>query len=310
LARLLHITNKLIDYLLLPHPNHSFGGELPIGPATLFLPFNFYYRPTMTELFTVDGLISLLTLTILEIVLGIDNVIFVSILMGRLDKKQQLSARRVWMFAGIAVRICLLMAIGQLVKHGDTRLFGIPFRGHDVPFSLHNIIMLAGGLFLLYKTVKEIHHKLEGDEEVYTSNSRKASFGAVMFQIVVIDMVFSFDSIITAVGLAKHVPIMIAAVIIAMIIMFFFSDKIANFIHKHPTLKMLALSFLLMVGFSLFFEGVKPFHGHEIPKEYIYFAMAFSFGVEMLNMRMRKKERAKTVQLHEPIVKKEEQNSI
>lgn len=264
----------------------------------------------MQELLTVDGLISLLTLTVLEIVLGIDNVIFVSILMGRLDKKQQLKARRIWMIAGIAVRICLLMAIGQLVKHGDKRLFGIPFRGHDVPISLHNLIMLAGGLFLLYKTVKEIHDKLEGDEEVYQSNPRKTSFGAVMFQIVIIDMVFSFDSIITAVGLAQHVPVMITAVIIAMIIMFFFSDKIANFIHKHPTLKMLALSFLLMVGFSLFYEGVKPFHGHEIPKPYIYFAMAFSLGVELLNMRMRKKARGKVVELHEPIVKKEEQTSI
>ena len=168
--------------------------------------------------------------------------------------------------------------------------------------------MLAGGLFLLYKTVKEIHHKLEGDEGLYEANTKKVSFGAVIFQIILLDMVFSFDSIITAVGLARQVPIMIVAVIIAMIIMFFFSDRIANFIHKHPTLKMLALAFLLMVGFSLFFEGLEPVHGHEIDKGYIYFAMAFSFGVELMNMWMRKRQKAarKPVELKEPIVKKEQ----
>lgn len=262
----------------------------------------------MQELFTVDALISLLTLTVLEIVLGIDNVIFVSILMGRLDKKQQLKARRIWMVAGILVRIALLRAIGWLVTNGNAELFGFNFRGEHYPFNLRNVIMLAGGLFLLYKTVKEIHHKLEGDEGMYEKNPKKASFAAVITQIIIIDMVFSFDSIITAVGLARIVNVMIIAVIIAMIIMFFFSDKIAGFIHKHPTLKMLALAFLLMVGFSLFFEGLEPVHHSHIQKGYIYFAMAFSFGVEMLNMWMRK--RAKPVELHEPIVKKEEQNSI
>jgi predicted tellurium resistance membrane protein TerC len=264
----------------------------------------------MEQLFTVDAFISLLTLTVLEIVLGIDNVIFVSILMGRLDKKQQLKARRIWMVAGIAVRICLLMVIGWLVINGNKELFGFNWRGNHFAFNLRNVIMLAGGLFLLYKTVKEIHHKLEGDEGMYEGNPKQASFGTVIAQIVIIDMVFSFDSIITAVGLARLVPIMITAVIIAMIIMFFFSDKIANFIHKHPTLKMLALAFLLMVGFSLFFEGLEPIHKSHIDKGYIYFAMAFSFGVEILNMWMRKRAKGKTVQLHEPIVKKEEQNSI
>ncbi|OQP47162.1 hypothetical protein A4H97_06550 [Niastella yeongjuensis] len=264
----------------------------------------------MQELFTVDAFISLLTLTILEIVLGIDNVIFVSILMGRLQKKEQLKARRIWMFAGIAVRICLLMGIGWLVKNGDAELFGFNFRGHHYPFNLRNVIMLAGGLFLLYKTVKEIHHKLEGDEGMYESKNSKSSFGAIIAQIIIIDMVFSFDSIITAVGLAQHVPIMIVAVIIAMIIMFFFSDKIATFIHKHPTLKMLALAFLLMVGFSLFFEGLEPLHKSHIDKSYIYVAMAFSFGVEMLNMWMFKRAKKQKVELNEPIVKKEEQNTV
>lgn len=255
----------------------------------------------MQELFTIDALISLLTLTTLEIVLGIDNVIFVSILMGRLNEKQRLSARRIWMFAGIAVRVALLMGIGWLVKNGNRELFGFSFGEKHYPFNLRNVIMLAGGLFLLYKTVKEIHHKLEGDEGTLDPNSKQASFGAVIGQIIVIDMVFSFDSIITAVGLAKIVTVMIIAVIIAMIIMFFFSDKISVFIHKHPTLKMLALAFLLMVGFSLFFEGVEPLHGSHIDKGYIYFAMAFSFGVELLNMWMRKREKKrKPVELREP----------
>jgi predicted tellurium resistance membrane protein TerC len=255
----------------------------------------------MQELLTVDALISLLTLTALEIVLGIDNVIFVSILMGRLNEKQRLSARRIWMFAGIAVRIGLLMGIGWLVNNGNRELFGLNFGNKHYAFNLRNVIMLAGGLFLLYKTVKEIHDKLEGDEGTIDPKSKPASFATIIGQIIVIDMVFSFDSIITAVGLAKIVTIMIIAVIIAMIIMFFFSEKISTFIHKHPTLKMLALAFLLMVGFSLFFEGVEPLHGSHIDKGYIYFAMAFSFGVELLNMWMRKRAKKNNpVQLREP----------
>lgn len=256
----------------------------------------------MQELLTIDALISLFTLAILEIVLGIDNVIFVSILMGRLNEKQKLRARKIWMVAGITTRVGLLMAIGWLVKNGNRELIPINWGDKHFGFNLRNIIMLAGGLFLLYKTVKEIHHKLEGDEGSFDVTEKKASFGAIMGQIVIIDMVFSFDSIITAVGLAKIVTVMIVAVIIAMIVMFFFSDKISTFIHRHPTLKMLALAFLLMVGFSLFFEGLEPIHGSHIDKGYIYFAMAFSFGVEMLNMWMRKRsKRSKPVQLREPL---------
>jgi predicted tellurium resistance membrane protein TerC len=259
----------------------------------------------MQELFTVDALISLLTLTVLEIVLGIDNVIFVSILMGPLNEKQKLTARRVWMFAGISVRILLLLGIGWLVKSGSNELFGFNWSGNHYSFNLRNVIMFAGGIFLLYKTVKEIHEKLEGDEATEADKSKPAaSFGSVIGQIIIIDMVFSFDSIITAVGLAKIVKVMIIAVIIAMIIMFFFSDKISTFIHKHPTLKMLALAFLLMVGFSLFFEGLEPLHHSHIDKAYIYFAMAFSFGVELLNMWMFKRnKKKKPVQLREPSLK-------
>lgn len=253
----------------------------------------------MDQLFTVNALISLLTLTTLEIVLGIDNVIFVSILIGRLkDPKQKLNARKVWMLAGIGVRISLLMGLGWLVKNGSKELFEIFGYG----FNLRNCIMFTGGVFLLFKTVKEIHHKLEGDEGIGEEETKPtaSAFGVILAQIVVIDMVFSFDSIITAIGLANHIEVMIIAVVIAMIIMFLFSQKIADFIDKHPTLKMLALSFLLMVGFSLFFEGLEPIHNSHIDKTYIYVAMVFSFGVELLNMRMMKKKKAAVVKLTGP----------
>lgn len=262
----------------------------------------------MENLLTVDSLISLLTLTLLEIVLGIDNVIFVSILIGRLNEaKQKLNARRVWMFAGIAVRIGLLMTLGWLVNNGSKELFGFSFGDTHYAFNLRNCIMFAGGIFLLYKTVKEIHEKLEGDEAGTDTKKSAGAFGAIVAQIVVVDMVFSFDSIITAIGLAKHVEVMIVAVSIAMVIMFFFSQNIANFIDRHPTLKMLALSFLLMVGFSLFFEGLEPLHHSHIDKTYIYVAMAFSFGVELLNIRMRKKQKH-TVKLNVPRLKDEEED--
>jgi len=241
----------------------------------------------MASLFSLDSLVSLLTLTILEIVLGIDNVIFVSILIGRLQPHQQLRARRIWMIAGILIRSTLLLGLGWLVTNGNKEIFS-PF-GYG--FTIRNLIMLAGGIFLLYKTVKEIHAKLEGEGhgELDKRENFEKGFGLVVGQIVLVDTVFSFDSIITAVGLAKQVAVMITAVIIAMIIMFFFSQKIADFINKRPTLKILALAFLLMVGFSLFFEGLEPVHHSHIDKGYIYFAMAFAFGVELLNTRYKKK---------------------
>jgi predicted tellurium resistance membrane protein TerC len=250
----------------------------------------------MADLLTLDALISLVTLSLLEIVLGIDNVIFVSIVMGRLPDAQQPKARRVWMFTGIAVRIVLLVCLGWLVRNP----LKVPIAGYT--FELGNLVMLVGGLFLIWKTIKEIHHKLEGDEEELENNAIKKagiSFANAVGQIILIDLVFSFDSMITAVGLAKHVEVMIVAVIIAMFIMFLFSGKIAAFIHKHPTLKMLALAFLVMVGFTLFFEGLEPIHHQHIPKGYVYFAMAFSFGVELLNMRIRKSSDNK-VNLQEP----------
>jgi predicted tellurium resistance membrane protein TerC len=194
----------------------------------------------MSYLFTIDSLISLITLTLLEIVLGIDNVIFVSILMGRLPDEKKLLSRKIWMVLGITVRTILLLGLGWLVTNGNIEIFGLDIAENHIGFNLRNLILLAGGLFLLYKTVKEIHEKLEGDEDFNMgSKKNKASFANIMSQIVLVDMIFSFDSIITAVGMAKHVEIMICAVVIAMIIMFFFSEKISIFIHKHPTLKLL-----------------------------------------------------------------------
>lgn len=253
----------------------------------------------MQELLTLDSLISLLTLTLMEIVLGIDNVIFVSIVMNRLPEEKRLKARRIWMFTGIAVRVILLLFIGYIVRAVDP-LFHVFGKG----ISLRDLIMLAGGLFLLVKTTLEIHHKLEGEEETTVKGGKGgATLANVVGQIILIDMVFSFDSIITAVGLAKHIEIMIIAVVIAMFVMFSFAPRISAFIHKHPTLKMLALSFLIMVGGILIIEGWNPTVVHDLHlKNYVYFAMAFSFAVELLNMRMRKKV-APPVELREPQVK-------
>lgn len=254
----------------------------------------------MTELLTLDALISLITLSLLEIVLGIDNVIFVSIVMGRLPPDDQKKARRIWMFTGIGARIILLLCLGWLVKNPKI----IPVLGYN--FELGNLVMLAGGLFLIIKTVMEIHHKLEGDEEIRVETTTKKvgrTLGNAVLQIILIDLVFSFDSMITAVGLARHVPVMIAAVVIAMFIMFLFSGKIAVFIQNHPTLKMLALSFLVMVGFTLFFEGLEPLHHQHIPKGYVYFAMAFSFAVELLNMKIRKVSKPKDLEEPEKFIR-------
>lgn len=257
----------------------------------------------MQELFTADGLISLLTLAILEVILGIDNVIFVSIIMGRLPRSKQLSARRLWMFTGIGVRVLLLFCLSWLIQQKGKALFTVFGKG----FDLASLVMLAGGLFLLYKTVKEIHQKLEGDEEMREDSTKTASsFAGAIFQIILVDMVFSFDSIITAVGIAKHLTVMIVAVVIAMIIMFLFSQNIADFIHKHPTLKMLALSFLVLVAVVLIVEAWDSEKAHDLHlKNYVYFAMAFSFGVELLNMRLRKTMK-KPVELREPVIRKAE----
>ena len=266
----------------------------------------------MEHLFTSESIISFLVLTILEVVLGIDNVIFVSIIMNRLnDKSQQQRARRLWMITGIISRSLLLMALGWLLSQRGK--FIIPESWFGKGFDIASIVMLLGGLFLIYKSVKEIHGKLEGEDPNVESQKQKGiSFAQAITQIMIIDAVFSFDSVITAGGTAKHVEIMIAAVVVAMIVMFLFSPSISSFVHKHPTVKMLALSFLVMIGLSLVIEGWDHEQAEKLHlKNYIYFGMAFSFIVEMLNMTMRTraaKQRAHVVELNEPVLKNDGEN--
>jgi len=263
----------------------------------------------MDHLFTSESIISFFVLAILEIVLGIDNVIFVSIIMNRLkSSKDQKKARQIWMVTGIISRSLLLMGLGWLLSQRGK--YVIPETLFGKGFDIASIVMLSGGLFLIYKSVKEIHGKLEGeDPNVELQKKQGISFTQAITQIMIIDAVFSFDSIITAGGTAKHVEIMIAAVIVAMVIMFLFSPAISSFVHKHPTIKMLALSFLVMIGLSLVIEGWDHEEAEKLHlKNYIYFGMAFSFGVEMLNMTMRsrqKKQKAHLVELNDPLLKKE-----
>lgn len=225
--------------------------------------------------------ISLITLTFLEIVLGIDNIIFISILTGRLPEEQREKGRIIGLSAALVFRIILLLAISWVVGLVEP-LFSV----FSHPVSGRDLILLGGGLFLLVKSTLEIHNLLEGEDHSKESKG-VASMSGVIFQIIVLDLVFSLDSVITAVGLVKHVEIMITAIIVSMIVMIIFAGKVSDFIHKHPTIKMLALSFLLMIGLLLFVES---FH-IEVPKGYVYFAMAFAFGVEMLNIRVRTKKK-------------------
>ncbi len=239
----------------------------------------------VSHLFSMEGLLSLLSLTVMEILLGIDNVIFVSIVMSRLPKDQTKRASLIWMVVGIMMRISLLFTLFYLIK-GEQELF-ILF-GHSV--ALKDLIMLGGGLFLLVNSTLEIHNKLEGanEEGDDAKKNLKKGFRAIMVQILLIDIVFSVDGIITAIGMAGDILIMSIAVVISMCIMFFYAPKIAVFIDKHPTFKILALSFLVLIAVLLVVEGIHV-NKIEIPKGYIYFAMAFSFGVELLNLKLRKK---------------------
>lgn len=258
----------------------------------------------MEHLLTTESLISFLILTVLEVVLGIDNVIFVSLIMNRLPRKEdRMRAKRWWMVLGIASRSALLLGLGWLLAQQGKPLFHLGRK----PIDLSSLVMLAGGLFLMYKSVKEIHTKLEGSEQLAGAGKKNGiGFSQALLQILLIDAVFSFDSILTAGGTAKHLEIMIAAVVVAMILMFSFSSYISEFVHKHPTLKMLALSFLVMIGLSLVMEGWDHKSVEQLNlKNYIYFGMAFAFVVEMLNMTMRSKATAKPVELHEPTLPKQ-----
>src|SRR5688572_5825925 len=234
--------------------------------------------------------IAFLTLTALELVLGIDNIIFISILVDKLPPQKRETARRIGLFLAMFMRVGLLLVLSWIV--GLTApLFAV--MGEEI--SGRDLILIAGGIFLVWKSTKEVHQLTEG-EEGHASARVKASFGAIIMQIILIDMVFSLDSIITAVGMVDEVSVMIAAVIASVGLMMLFAKAIGDFVSAHPSIKMLALSFLLVVGVMLVAEGFD----HHVPKGYIYFAMAFSVAVEMLNIRSRKKRKADPVHLHAP----------
>lgn len=229
--------------------------------------------------------VALITLVALELVLGVDNVIFISILAGKLPKQDQQRARTTGIMLAVITRILLLLSLSWIISLEEA-LFTIPwFDGHDLGISGRDLILIAGGLFLLWKSTHEIHDKLEG-KEGHASAKVGATFTSVIIQIMLLDIVFSLDSVITAVGMVDHVLIMIIAVIIAAFVMVFTAGPLGKFVEDHPTIKILALSFLLMIGFTLVVEGL---HQH-IPKGYIYFAMGFSVLVELLNLRVRQKE--------------------
>jgi len=235
--------------------------------------------------------IAFATLTALELVLGIDNIVFISILVDKLPKARQELARRLGLFMAMFMRIGLLLVLSWII--GLTApLFSV--LKQDI--SGRDLILIAGGLFLIWKSTGEIHQSLEG-EEGHSSNAVKATFTAVILQIMVVDMVFSLDSIITAVGMVDSLAVMVAAVIASVGLMMLFAGAIGRFVSDHPTIKMLALSFLVVVGVVLIAEGFD----HHVPKGYVYFAMAFSIGVEMLNIRMRKRM-GKPVHLREAYV--------
>jgi predicted tellurium resistance membrane protein TerC len=237
--------------------------------------------------------VALLTLTFLEIVLGVDNIIFISILSGKLPEEQQPRARRLGLLGAMVTRVLLLFSLAWIIRLTQPwfTVLGQEISGRD-------LILILGGLFLLGKSTYEIHDKLEG-EEGHASAKVAASFMSVIVQIMLLDIVFSLDSVITAVGMVDELWVMITAVIIAVGIMMMSAEPISAFVHKHPTVKMLALSFLLLIGLSLLMEGFD----HHIPKGYIYFAMGFSVFVEMINLRLRKV--VKPVQLKERYAEKD-----
>lgn len=244
----------------------------------------------------MEHIVALLTLTVLEIVLGIDNLIFIAILVQRLPEEKQPQARVIGLSLALILRIGFLFLASTIARLVDP-LFGIgPFLDMAEPFYVtgRDLIMMAGGLFLLAKATTELHNKLEGDSA--EGGGPKASFGAIVTQIIILDVVFSIDSVITAVGLSQTLWVMVVAVVVAVIVMQLMSGTISRFILKHPTIKILALSFLMMVGLVLVAEAL---HFH-VPKGYVYFAMAFSMAVEFLNLRYRSRRKQAPVELREP----------
>ena len=255
---------------------------------SLLLAINFDFSVFLTA----EAWVALATLTLLEIVLGVDNIIFISILSNKLPHEEGEKARKIGLLLALVFRIALLLGISFIINYFSNdlfSLFGIGFSGRD-------LIMMAGGLFLLAKSVTEIHHKMEGPEMDQEAKPKKMSMTTVILQVILMDIIFSFDSILTAVGLSSSAWIMIIAVVISLGVMLAFAGKIAGFIKKHPTLEILALSFLILIGFMLVVEGLDV----HVPKGYIYFALFFSLLIELLNMRMRKKN-ANPVELNKRI---------
>lgn len=248
----------------------------------------------MEWLASPEAWISLATLTALEIVLGVDNIIFISILVGRLPEAQRQRARVLGLGLAMFSRIALLLSLAWLIRM-TAPLFTLPIL--DQPISGRDIILIGGGLFLLAKSVMEIHDSLEGGGEYEEKDRKKIGFISTLIQIAIIDIVFSLDSVITAVGMASHIPVMVLAIVLAVVVMMFAAKPIGDFVDEHPTIKMLALSFLILVGVALIGEG---FAMH-IPKGYIYFAMFFSVMVEMLNIRLRKRMDVRKVRLHKEL---------
>ncbi|MFM2090160.1 MAG: hypothetical protein RLZZ127_649 [Planctomycetota bacterium] len=230
-------------------------------------------------IFTGAGIVALLTLTLLEIVLGIDNIIFISVLTGRLPPEQRPKARQIGLLLAMGMRILLLLFVGWLISL-TAPILPIPFT--DKALSGKDLILLGGGLFLLWKSVHEIHHKVEGHAESAGKAAAKAALGAVLIQIMVIDLVFSLDSVITAVGMTKNIPVMIVAVIASVLVMMVAAKPIGEFVERHPAVKILALAFLVLIGCMLVAEAF----GSHVNKGYIYFAMAFALVVELLQIRM------------------------
>ena len=237
--------------------------------------------------------IALATLTALEIVLGVDNIIFISILVGRLPERQRNSARRLGLLLAMGTRIALLASLVWIMRLTEP-LFELPVARQGV--SGRDLILICGGLFLLWKSVHEIHGSLEGVEDGHHAGAATASFASVLIQIAIIDIVFSLDSVITAVGLANDLGVMVTAIVASVLVMMFSARPIGEFVDRHPTIKMLALAFLVLIGATLIAEGF----GTHVPKGYIYFAMAFSVAVEALNLRLRKKA-AVPVKLHKEL---------
>jgi predicted tellurium resistance membrane protein TerC len=251
---------------------------MDLSPLLAVNPFD------MTWISSPEAWIALATLTVMEIVLGIDNIVFISILVDKLPPEQRARARFLGLGFAMVTRILLLLCITWVMQLKEP-LFSI----FEHAISGKDLILILGGLFLLWKSTKEIHHKVEGDPEAVHTGGVKAALGAILFQIAILDIVFSLDSVITAVGMAKHIMVMVIAVMISVGFMMVFAGTVSDFISKHPTVKVLALSFLLLIGTTLIAEG---FHVH-FQKGYVYFAMAFSILVEFLNIRMKSKAEKK-----------------